>query len=107
MSLLSLKKSKPSTKSSKKTVDAFINDAINYAAGATRIKASQQYLTTSVSSEPPRQAQKKLMKRATFTLSHECVESLTALSNASGQSRSALIRQWINDNAKTASNTTS
>ena len=107
MSLLSLKKSKPSTKPSKKTVDAFINDAINYAAGATRIKAAQQHPTTTTSSKVSRQTQKKTMKRATFTLSHECVEALTALSNTSGQSRSALIRQWIKENANTKARTTS
>lgn len=101
MSLLSLKKSKPLTKPSKKTVDAFINDAINYAAGATRVKASQQHLKPSTPSTPSRQTQKQTMKRATFTLSHECVEALTALSNATGQSRSALIRQWIKENANT------
>ena len=103
MSLLSLKKSKPSTKPSKKTVDAFINDAINYAAGATRINVSQQHLTTTTPSKLSRQTKKETMKRATFTLSHECIEALTALSNTSGQSRSALIRQWIKENANTIS----
>jgi hypothetical protein len=110
MSLLSLKKSKPSAKATLHSVDSFIDDAISYAAG----KGLQQETpleTLADSNQKPKdtrvkpclkavkcnatQKQQKGMRHATFTLTPECITQLSLLSQDSGMAKSAIIREWI------------
>ncbi len=88
MSLVSLRKSAPSTNSSRQvSVDDFIEAANLYAAGGQ---------STAVESHTnEHEEQVSPMRRATFTLSEECIKQLTELSSQSGQARSYLIRCWI------------
>lgn len=106
MSLLNLKKSKPSAKPALRSVEAFIDDAILYAQGqierpqhgADKIAKPCDTTPTRVVAlcKPVRQPKKaQNMRHATFTLTPDCIDKLSALSEAQGTSRSALIREWI------------
>ena len=111
MSLLSLKKSKPSAKSTLHSVDSFIDDAISYAAGKgfhrqettlktladthrhqndTREKTCLKAVKCTASEK-----HHKGMRHATFTLTPECITQLALLSQDSGVAKSAIIREWI------------
>ncbi|WP_334030138.1 replication protein RepA [Alteromonas sp. P256] len=110
MSLLSLKKSKPSAKATLHTVDSFIDDAISYAAGkglhqetpletqanphqrpkGTQLKPCLKAVKCDAIQKKP-----KGMRHATFTLTPECITQLSLLSQDSGVAKSALIREWI------------
>ena len=107
MSLLNLKKSKPLAKPALRSVDAFIDDAILYAQGKHDSISTVPNNANSQISEldnrvvplrKPKQA--KGMRHATFTLTPECIDKLTVLSDETGSSRSALIRQWIQESYK-------
>ncbi|WDT85214.1 ribbon-helix-helix protein, CopG family [Alteromonas sp. 009811495] len=107
MSLLNLKKSKPLVKPALRSVDAFIDDAILYAQGKHDSISTVPNNANSQISEldnrvvplrKPKQA--KGMRHATFTLTPECIDKLTVLSDETGSSRSALIRQWIQESYK-------
>ncbi len=97
MSLVSLRKSAPLiNRQSPVSVDEFIEDAINYAAGVSNATVSRI--------EPAGQSQAEskiqehlLMRRATFTLSEECIEQLGQISRLTGHAKSYLLRCWINE----------
>lgn len=69
------------------SADDFILQAISYANGASEIAITNN-LTFNTLKHPP-------MRRATFTLSEECIAMLTKLSSQSGIAKSKLIRLWI------------
>ncbi|WP_420933676.1 replication protein RepA [Alteromonas sp. A081] len=109
MSLLSLKKSKPSVKATLHSVDSFIDDAISYAAG----KGFHQHETSLAELSETNQKERRIkpclktvkctaiqkpqkgMRHATFTLTPECITQLSLLSQDSGVAKSAIIREWI------------
>jgi hypothetical protein len=115
MSLLSLKKSKPSAKSTLHSVDSFIDDAVSYASGKNehhraaplsvlaQVNAQAHRSPYEVSSKTCLKAvqcseskrQHKGMRHATFTLTPECISQLSLLSQDSGLAKSAMIREWI------------
>lgn len=113
MSLLSLKKSKPTAKTTLHSVDSFIDDAISYAAGE---RLHQQETTSGTLTDIHRhkndirktpclksvkcsgsQKQQKGMRHATFTLTPECITQLSLLSQDSNMAKSAIIRKWISE----------
>lgn len=98
MSLVSLCRSTRSTNKAVRAVssDEFIDDALRYAMGANAPEANPTVhpITHNETSEP-KPAESGPMRRATFTLSTECIAKLSHLSETSETSRSALIRHWI------------
>lgn len=102
MSLSDLKKSKSTNKRTPITVDEFIDDAVVYAAGG--LDSSAQ-MSGDVLSFPGGEHEAKPMRRATFTLSEECIKSLTYLSHKTGIPRSRLVRIWIEDQIKRGEHT--
>ena len=113
MSLLSLKKSKPTAKATLHSVDSFIDDAISYAAGE---RPYQQETTLATPTDTHRyksgnrkkpclksvkcstsKQQQKGMRHATFTLTPECITQLSLLSQDSDMAKSAIIRKWISE----------
>ena len=113
MSLLSLKKSKPTAKATLHSVDSFIDDAISYAAGE---RLHQQETTMGTLTDTHRyksgnrkkpclqsvkcstsKKQQRGMRHATFTLTPECINQLSLLSQDSDMAKSAIIRKWISE----------
>lgn len=89
MSLLNLSRSITPVKTLKGqsvTAEQFINDALQYASG--KVKAGPP----SADTEKVHRAQ---MRKATFTLTEECIAQLQHLSEQSGLAKSKLIRLWI------------
>lgn len=98
MSLLSLKKSTPSAEPSLVSVDCFIDDALHYASGTARYTSPDTgcvVLPRHPSSTPATGG----MRRATFTLDHQTIETLARLSEQTDISRSRLIRIWAAEQA--------
>ncbi|OJF69069.1 replication protein RepA [Alteromonas sp. V450] len=101
MSLLSLKKSKPIAKSSHKTVEDFIDDALLYAQGRGASKSKSEVKPASdlhfsnniLLMEKPKKSEG--MKHATFTLTPECIAMLAEIALDEDKAKSALIREWI------------
>ncbi|MBT3134290.1 replication protein RepA [Alteromonas sp. ALT199] len=106
MSLLNLKKSKPLAKPNLRSVEDFIDDALLYAQGEvdkkqtlTAKNESKEICTDSV--VPIRKpAKAEGMRHATFTLTPLCIEKLAKISRKTGKAKSALIREWIENNSK-------
>ena len=112
MSLLNLKKSKPSARPSLRSVEAFIDDALLYAQGKSkgshktnannqnvRQEKTRHSITSSFDKVVPIKKPQRTqgMRHATFTLTPECIEKLSVLSAQTGKAKSALIREWIQD----------
>ncbi len=102
MALTDLKKN--STRSTKPTltVDEFIADAENYAmgqlqpaAGPVMRSAVAQSAGPGAESHVEAGVEKGPMRHATFTLSQQAIDALTALSQQTGLSKSKLLRQLI------------
>ena len=93
MSLLSLKKSTPSVEPTPITADSFIEDALYYASGASR-SPKEVKKCVSLLSDATAIPGCSNMRRATFTLDQQTIETLTRLSRQTGISRSRLIRIW-------------
>ena len=72
------------------TADEFIDDANNYAMGMPRIVSMRQPLPDEVDDST-----RLPMRHATFTLSQEAIDALNALSAATGEAKSKLIRKLI------------
>lgn len=102
MSLSNLKKSKSTNKRTPITVDEFIDDAVVYAAGGVETTSGN---SGDVLAFPGSAHEEKPMRRATFTLSEECIKSLTYLSHKTGIPKSRLIRIWIEDQIKRGEHT--
>ena len=106
MSLLSLRKSQPLTKPTLCSVDDFIEDALHYAQGIDTKPVRGSHEDTSSKSSDNRvvrlhKVQKgSAMRHATFTLTPECILKLTQLSKQQGKAKSALIREWIQQNTQ-------
>ena len=110
MSLTDLKKKSTRSKVTRCSVDEFINNAESYAHGfdnvvsiATGRTATPLTLVDATATDKP---QKQPYRRATFTLSEECIESLTLLSQQSGFSRSHLVRRLIKEVVDSKGNAT-
>lgn len=84
------------------TADTFIEDALNYAQGRPAHADSQTQLVTSAS-KVSNDASMQPMRRATFTLTEECIVQLQEISDHSGVAKSKLIRLWIAHFAHTRS----
>lgn len=106
MSLLSLRKSQPLVKPTLRSVDDFIEDALHYAQGigSKPVKANYEEIANKASDNRVvhlHNVQKSsAMRHATFTLTPECIAKLTQLSKQQGKAKSALIREWIQQNAQ-------
>ena len=91
MSLINLSRSTPqASRTATKHVSAedFIQDALHYASGVVvPLAAVAGRETNDLHHEP--------MRRATFTLTPECIDQLQQLSEQSGIAKSKLIRLWI------------
>lgn len=72
------------------TADEFIDDANDYAMGMPRIVSMRQPLPDEVDDST-----RLPMRHATFTLSQEAIDALNALSAATGEAKSKLIRKLI------------
>lgn len=94
MALTDLKKN--STRSTKQTltVDEFIADADNYAMGQLQPAAGPVMRHVAAANAAP-VAEQGPMRHATFTLSQQAIDALTALSQQTGVSKSKLLRQLI------------
>ena len=91
MSLINLSRSSPQAKTNQAkrvSADEFIHDALSYANGGI-IPLSQSTKSQDETVHPVP------MRRATFTLTEECIELLQELSTQSGIAKSKLIRLWI------------
>ena len=107
MSLIDLKKSSVSKAKKKKvTVDEFIDDAENYAAGKPKVVSSdktdvdQAMITKESATDWPKHQlkQSKSTKRhATFTLSEDAIVQLNLLSQESKLAKSHIIRILVNE----------
>lgn len=99
MSLSDLRK-KPSPSDRRQlSVDEFIEQANNYANGG---------LNNIVVLHPVKKPKKVPFRKATFTLSEECINALTQLAQQTGLSKSALVRKMIQQtNLKENSNESS
>ncbi|MCW8091641.1 replication protein RepA [Alteromonas sp. ASW11-130] len=95
MSLCSLRKSQPSAKPVRLSVDDFINQAIDYAQGRSRSCQNSSVETTRTPSDNAKVCLNKSMKHATFSLSEEAIVQLSDLSTRTGISRSRLLRILI------------
>lgn len=102
MSLTDLKKKSTRSKVTRCTVEAFINNAENYARGYDNVISINtgrpgEPENTAWGSSPPVETPtaKQPFRRATFTLSEECIESLALLSQQTGCSKSHLVRVLI------------
>lgn len=95
MSLINLSRSTPPvrrTASKNVSAEEFIQDALQYASGVVvPISAAAEKQISEPHHEP--------MRRATFTLTQECIEQLQQLSAQSGIAKSKLIRLWIKRHA--------
>ena len=91
MSLINLSRSTQQANrniNKKVTAEDFIQQAISYANGAIHSENAAQASHSRAKTEAP-------MRRATFTLTEECIAQLTDLSLQSGIPKSKLIRLWI------------
>ncbi len=105
MSLLNLKKSKPLAKPNLRTVEDFIDDALNYAQGKVDKKqpsaAKNDLKDVRTDRVVPirKPAKSEGMRHATFTLTPQCIEKLANIAQKTGKAKSALIREWIENNS--------
>ncbi|MAQ01374.1 MAG: replication protein RepA [Alteromonadaceae bacterium] len=91
MSLINLSRSTPlasRTTTKKVSAEEFIQDALHYASGTVVPLAAVTDRQVNDSHHEP-------MRRATFTLTPECIDQLQQLSEQSGIAKSKLIRLWI------------
>ncbi|WP_394221416.1 replication protein RepA [Alteromonas gracilis] len=106
MSLLNLKKSKPLARPNLRSIEDFIDDALLYAQGKVELRgastAKQAATHVNAKSVVPIRKPVKTegMRHATFTLTPVCIEKLAEIARKSGKAKSALIREWIEQNSK-------
>lgn len=106
MSLLNLKKSKPLAKPNLRSIEDFIDDALLYAQGKLDKQEEQgrKGCVKTVNNQnvaPIRKpAKTEGMRHATFTLTPQCIEKLADIAHRTGKAKSALIREWIEENSK-------
>ncbi|MCJ8274097.1 MAG: replication protein RepA [Psychrosphaera sp.] len=93
MSLLDLKKDCTPSKTVQCTVDEFIDNAQNYARGFDNVYWSNPKQPDKVNVDPP--TVKQPFRKATFTLSESCIDSLTEQSQQTGCAKSHLMRMLI------------
>ncbi len=84
------------------TADTFIEDAVSYALGHST-KAANETHVLSPENVGDNDASHHPMRRATFTLTEECISQLQEISDQSGVAKSRLIRLWIAHFAHTRS----
>lgn len=98
MSLSDLKKDVTRSKVSRCSVEDFIDDAESYARGYAKGYDNVVSITAAKAvSAVPVKAAKLPFRKATFTLSEACIESLATMSLQSGYAKSHLIRLLIQD----------
>lgn len=103
MSLADLKKQNTNKVRRKFSIDEFIDDATNYAAGRPEIVnadllAQSQKLTQSIAKTVKQnQASDKPFKHATFTLSEDIIGQLNELSDKTDIPKSRLLRILVNN----------
>ena len=90
MALTDLKKKSHPHNKLKCSADEFIDDANDYAMGMPRIVSMRQPLPDEIDDST-----RLPMRHATFTLSQEAIDALNALSAATGEAKSKLIRKLI------------
>ena len=106
MSLLNLKKSKPLAKPNLRSVEDFIDDALLYAQGKVDVRGRKNNITgvsniqTQCVAPVKKPAKPEGMRHATFTLTPQCIEKLANIAQKTGKAKSALIREWIENNSK-------
>ncbi len=96
MSLLDLKKDCTPSRAVQCTVDEFIDNAQNYARGFDNVYSSnlkEAEYTNQVSVDSP--TTKQPFRKATFTLSESCIDTLTEQSKQTGCAKSHLMRMLI------------
>lgn len=98
MTFSSLKKKSQSANRKQFTVDEFIEDALNYANGHSKVVSIHR------NHQPERHEmiknschEHKPLRHATFTLSEESIETLAKLSVQTDISRSRLLRIWLDE----------
>lgn len=91
MSLINLSRSTPRVRckpSKSVSAEMFIQDALHYASGVVLPVCHEAEKHRTNSHFTP-------MRRATFTLTEECIDQLQQLSEHNGVAKSKLIRLWI------------
>lgn len=89
MSLIDLRKKCTRSKSVACSVDEFIDDAHNYAHGYNNV-------VSLITGQDDKLKQQRLpYRKATFTLSEECIDSLGEFATQTGNAKSHLIRMLI------------
>ena len=97
-------KSKPLAKPNRRTVEDFIDDALLYAQGKVDKKqpsaAKNDLKDVRTDRVVPirKPAKSEGMRHATFTLTPQCIEKLANIAQKTGKAKSALIREWIENN---------
>lgn len=105
MSLLNLKKSKPLAKPNLRSIEDFIDDALLYAQG--KVNARNAFTAKEGVNAPEankvtpirKSIKPEGMRHATFTLTPACIEKLANIAEKTGKAKSALIREWIEENS--------
>lgn len=93
MSLLDLKKDCTPSRAVQCTVDEFIDNAQNYARGFDNVYLSNPKAADEVNAGTP--VVKQPFRKATFTLSESCIDTLTEQSQQTGCAKSHLMRMLI------------
>ena len=92
MSLTDLRKKCTPCKTAPCTVDEFIDNANNYAHGLDNVIS---FKTGKVEQQLESLNKRKPFRKATFTLSEDCITSLNELSASTGNAKSHLVRMLI------------
>ncbi|NMH59227.1 replication protein RepA [Alteromonas ponticola] len=106
MSLCSLRKSQPSVKPVRLSVDDFIDQATDYAQGRRSTFAIVRTESQVAETNAANSALSTTMKHATFSLSETAIDHLNVLSSRTGVSKSRLLRILIDEQIKQASDHT-
>ncbi|MCW8107052.1 ribbon-helix-helix domain-containing protein [Alteromonas ponticola] len=102
MSLCSLRKSQPSAKPVRLSVDDFINQAIDYAKGQRKPVETDHSPAKLNVLERENLTSNTTMKHATFSLSEDAIQHLDDLSRRTGIAKSRLLRILIDEQVKRA-----
>ncbi|QSX34870.1 replication protein RepA [Shewanella avicenniae] len=96
MSLTDLKRNLVKKKPSKVSIEDFIDDATNYAAGKpSKLEVSDNSSAQSTTQAKTAEKPVKQFRHATFTLTEQSISQLDELSQQTGMAKSKLLRIFI------------